>query len=57
MMEFYTVSKSMTRSIRGSDHELLIAKFNLKWKKVGETPRPFRYQLSQFSHSVMSDYL
>ena len=30
----------------GSDHELLIAKFRLKLKKVGETPRPFRYDLN-----------
>ena len=30
-----------------SDHELLIAKFRLKWKKVGETTRPFRYDLNQ----------
>ena len=30
----------------GSDHELLIAKFRLKWKKVGKTTRPFRYDLS-----------
>ena len=30
----------------GSDHELLIAKFWLKLKKVGETIRPFRYDLS-----------
>ena len=27
----------------GSDHELLIAKFSLKLKKVGRTTRPFRY--------------
>ena len=27
----------------GSDHELLIAKFRLKLKKVGKTARPFRY--------------
>ena len=26
----------------GSDHELLIAKFRLKLKKVGKTTRPFR---------------
>ena len=26
----------------GSDHELLIAKFRLKLKKVGKTARPFR---------------
>ena len=28
----------------GSDHELLIAKFRLKLKKVGKTTRPFRYK-------------
>ena len=32
----------------GSDHELLIAKFRLKLKKVGKTTRPFRYGLNQF---------
>ena len=31
----------------GSDHELLIAKFRLKLKDVGETTRPFRYDLNQ----------
>ena len=31
----------------GSDHELLIAKFRLKLKKVGKTARPFRYDLNQ----------
>ena len=31
----------------GSDPELLIAKFRLKLKKVGETTRPFRYDLNQ----------
>ena len=30
----------------GSDHELLIAKFRLKLKKVGETTRLFRYDLN-----------
>ena len=29
----------------GSDHELLIAKFRLKLKKVRKTARPFRYDL------------
>ena len=32
----------------GSDHELLIAKFRLKLKKVGKTIRPFRYDLNQY---------
>ena len=31
----------------GSDHELLIAKFRLKLKKVGKTTGPFRYDLNQ----------
>ena len=31
----------------GSDHELLIAKFRIKLKKVGKTTRPFRYDLNQ----------
>ena len=29
----------------GSDHEFLIAKFRLKFKKVGKTTRPFMYDL------------
>ena len=36
----------------GSDHELLIAKFRLKLKKVGKTTRPFRYDLNQ----IIYDY-
>ena len=34
-------------AVHGSDHELLIAKFRLKLKKVGKTTRPFRYDLNQ----------
>ena len=34
----------------GRDHELLIAKFRLKLKKVGKTTRPFRYDLNQIPH-------
>jgi len=33
-----------------ADHELLIAKFRLKLKKVGKTTRPFRYDLNQIPH-------
>ena len=36
----------------GSDHELLIAKFRLKLKKVGKTTRPFRYDLNQIKYTV-----
>ena len=35
----------------GSDHELFIAKFRLKLKKVGETTRSFRYDLNQISYN------
>ena len=34
----------------GSDHELLIAKFRLKLKKVGKTTRAFRYDLNQIPY-------
>ena len=34
----------------GSDHELLIAKFRLKLKKVGKTARSFRYDLNQIPY-------
>ena len=34
----------------GSDHELPIAKFRLKLKKVGKTTRPFRYDLNQIPY-------
>ena len=34
----------------GSDHELLIAKFRLKLKKVEKTTRPLSYDLNQTQH-------
>ena len=37
----------------GSDHEFLIAKFRLKWKKVRKTTRPFRYDLNK----ILYDYI
>ena len=37
----------------GSDHELLIAKFRLKLKKVGKTTRPFRYDLNQIPYDYI----
>ena len=50
MEKLYTVSKNKTGSLLGSDHELLIAKFRLKLKKVGKTTEPFRYNLNQISY-------
>ena len=40
-------AKTRMGADRGSDHELLIAKFRLKLKKVGKTTRPFMYDLNQ----------
>ena len=37
--------------LTGSDHELLIAKFRLKLKKVGKTTRPFIYNLNQIPYN------
>ena len=34
----------------GSAHEILIAKFRLKLKKMGKTTRPFRYDLNQIPY-------
>ena len=38
----------------GFDHELLIAKFRLKFKKVGKTTRP-RYDLNQISYDYTGE--
>ena len=37
----------------GLDHELLIAKFRLKLKKVGKTTKPFRYDLNQIPYDYI----
>ena len=50
MEKLYRVSKNKTGSRCGSNHELLIAKFRLKLKKVGNTIRPFRYDLNQIHY-------
>ena len=43
-------TKTRPRTDCGSDHELLIAKFRLKLKKVWKTTRPFRYDLNQIPY-------
>ena len=50
MERLYTVGKNKTRTVCGSDHELLITKFRLKLKKVGKTTRPFRYDLNKIPY-------
>ena len=44
-------AKTRLGSDCGSDHELLIAKFILKLKKVGKTTKPFRYDLNQIPYN------
>ena len=37
----------------GSDHEILIAVFRLKFKKVGKSTRTFMYDLNQVSYEYI----
>ena len=50
MEKLYTVSQTRPGADCGTDHELLIARFRLKLKKVGKTTRPFRYNLNQIHY-------
>ena len=51
MEKLYTVNKKKRLGADcGSDHELRIAKFRLKLKKVGKTTRPFMYDLYQIPY-------
>ena len=50
MEKLYTVNKTGPGADCGSDHELLIAKFTLKLKKVGKSTRPIRYDLNQIPY-------
>ena len=47
----YSQQKTRPGADCGSDHELLIAKFRLKLKKIGKTTRPFRYDLNQIPYN------
>ena len=48
----YSQQKSRPGADCGSDHELLIAKFRLKLRKVRKTTRPFRYVLNQIPYNI-----
>ena len=50
MEKLYTV-KTGLGTYCGSDHELLIAKFRLKLKRVGKTIRSSRYDLNQIPYN------
>ena len=53
MEKLYTVNKKRSGVDCGSDQELLIAKFRLKWKKVVKTTRPFKYDLNQIPYDYV----
>ena len=46
----YSQEKTRLGDECGSDHELLIAKYRLKLKKLEKTARPFRYDLNQIPY-------
>ena len=48
--EVYIVSKTRPGADWGSDHELFIAKFRFKLKKVGKTTRPCRCNVNQIPY-------
>ena len=48
--KLYKISKNKTGADCGSDHELLIAKFRLKLKKVGKSTRILKYDLNQIPY-------
>ena len=50
MEKLYTVSKIRPGADCSLAHQLLIAKFRLKLKKVGKTTRPCRYDLNQIPY-------
>ena len=43
-------AKTRPGAVCGSDHEIFIAKFRFKLKKVGRTTRPFKYDLNQIPY-------
>ena len=51
MEKLYSVSKTRPGADCGSDHEVLIAKFRLKLKKLGKTTRQFIYDLNQILYN------
>ena len=51
--EFFSIQLAKTRpgADCGLDHDLLTAKFRLKWKNIGKTTRLFRYDLNQIPYN------
>ena len=46
----YKSAKTRVGADCGSDHELIIVKFRLRFQKAGKKPRPIRYVLNQIPY-------
>ena len=57
MERLYTVSKISPVANCGSDHELFIANFRLKSKKVGKTTRPLNCDLNQIPYDYTGELM
>ena len=57
MMEKLYTEKTRPGAECSSNHQLLIAKFRLKLKKVGETFSQARYNLNQISYEYTVDVM
>ena len=55
LFEITKYQRSHVHNGCGSHHELLIAKFRLKVKKVEKTTTPFRYDLNQIPYDSGSE--
>ena len=53
----YSQQKQDLKLTFGSNHQLLIAKFRFKMKKLGKTTRPFMYDLNQISDDNMVEMM
>ena len=53
MENLYKVKNTRPGADCCSDHELLVAKYRLKSKKVGKTTKPFSYDLKQIPYGYM----
>ena len=51
----YSQQKTRPGAVCGSDHELLMAKFRLKVKKVEKTSTTFRYDLNQIPYDYTEE--
>ena len=51
----YSQQKTRQGAVCGSDHELLMAKFRLKVKKVEKTSTTFRYDLNQIPYDYTEE--